>query len=298
MKIFKLSGIVIKVNFLLPLAFILYWGLGFLLEIFIVFLLTLIHEIAHTVAARHFGIEVMEIELFPLGGVVRLKESYIIKSREEIIISLAGPLVNIFLALIAFFLLYFKIVNDFFFNFFLISNIIIGVFNLIPVFPLDGGRVIRAVLSDKLGSHRATRITIGIGKVVSILLMIAGSYLTYLSLSYIYIVFLSVFIFYQAREEKKMSIFILIREILYRREKLMDQGIMDSKHLTVIDSVDLKTVFKSFSSGKYHYVNVINNRGELVGSLMESQIIDGISRFGGQLSLAAYLDMTMEKESQ
>ncbi|KAB3531434.1 site-2 protease family protein [Alkaliphilus serpentinus] len=297
MKELQLGGILIRFNPFLLLVFIFYWIFGFLWEIIIVFGITFLHELSHTIVARYYNIQILEIELFPLGGVVRLKEVYHIKPIEEMIISLAGPMINILFSLLSFILIYFNIVQDYFFHFFMFSNIIIGGFNLIPVFPLDGGRILRAYLSRKLGNHKATLITIGIGKLLSLILFVSGAYLVYYSYSYLYVVFIAIYIYHQSNKERQMSIYILVREILHRKKTLVKQGIMDSKHLTVMETVDLKTVFKYFSSGKYHYIGVINSNGELVASITESQIIDGISIYGGDINLSMYLDFIREKET-
>lgn len=141
-----------------------------------VFLLTIfacvvLHEFGHALVARRFGIQTKNITTYIIGGVARL-EKIPYNPREELWITIAGPLVNIaiFLLLLPFILLIDLPENNVYINYktFLpilgLSNLFIALFNLLPIFPLDGGRLLRALLQIKLGRLRATNIASVIGR--------------------------------------------------------------------------------------------------------------------------------------
>jgi Zn-dependent protease len=156
-----------------------------LLGVVTVFGCVVLHEFGHALAARHFGIPTRDITLYPIGGVARL-ERMSERPGEELVIAVAGPLVNLVIALLLtpFALLTFLsgpglslkpgtellgLVMEFL-TVVWVSNIALFLFNLIPAFPMDGGRVLRAVLSMGLGQMRATEIAAVVGLVLAVLI--------------------------------------------------------------------------------------------------------------------------------
>ncbi len=126
----------------------------------------LLHEFGHALMARRFGIETVDITLYPIGGVARL-ERMPKAPGAELLIALAGPAVNF--AIVLGLMLVSPFVHGRFLNELMFFNLILGVFNLIPAFPMDGGRVLRALLSGVLGRLRATEVAAGIGKGLALL---------------------------------------------------------------------------------------------------------------------------------
>jgi len=152
------------------------------------FLCVTLHELGHSFAARAFGIQTREILLLPLGGVAQLSKNPD-QPRHELFIALAGPLVNVIIAmglvligltpqvnLFAYLLdgrgLSEILTSDLTLNNLLLwllsANVSLVLFNLVPAFPLDGGRILRALLAMGLGFPRATRIASAIGQLVAI----------------------------------------------------------------------------------------------------------------------------------
>ena len=150
----------------------------------LVFFCVLLHEFGHAFAARRYGIHTPDITLFPFGGVARI-ERMPDEPRQEIVIALAGPAVNVVIAValwLGFALfgpsggmgaaeLEHSIPAQI-----LAANVMLLLFNLIPAFPMDGGRVLRALLAMQLGQNRATQIAARIGQVIAILLGFVGAF--------------------------------------------------------------------------------------------------------------------------
>jgi len=141
-----------------------------LLFILALFGCVVLHELGHALMARRFGIETLDITLYPIGGVARL-ERMPRAPGAELLIALAGPAVNfaIVAGLMGLGLLGLgasdstAFLGDFL-DSLMVVNLVLGVFNLIPAFPMDGGRVLRALLSGWLGRARATTIAATIGR--------------------------------------------------------------------------------------------------------------------------------------
>ncbi|MHC5540322.1 site-2 protease family protein [Singulisphaera rosea] len=179
-KLGRVAGIDVYVHktFLLLLAYLLasYGEVQVLLLALSAFGCVLLHEYGHALMARRFGIETEDITLYPIGGVARLRR--LPRSPgAELAIALAGPAVNGAIVMLIFLLGLSGVLDPlvtspasraFVVNL-MVVNVFLGAFNLIPAFPMDGGRVLRAILSTWLGRARATGIAAGIGQALAIL---------------------------------------------------------------------------------------------------------------------------------
>jgi Zn-dependent protease len=205
-RVATFRGIDIKVHASLCLAFlwaIWYWGVslgmgveGALFGLFLlceIFICVVGHELAHGYLALRYGLVVHDITLLPIGGVARIEHS-LISPRKEAAIALAGPLLNLVVAagLLPFVLLMLisrqitspiamlELIQETGFSgmlvHLLLANIMLAVFNLLPAFPMDGGRVLRAGLSVFGGRVMATRIAVLLGQAFALLLLVAGIY--------------------------------------------------------------------------------------------------------------------------
>ncbi len=206
MRVATVRGIEIRVHatlLLVVLWAIWYWGISAgegahgavfgLFVLFEVFICVLGHELAHAFVALRYGLVVHDITLLPIGGVARIEHAPI-APRREAMIALAGPILNLVVAagMIPFVVMVIVgrhlfsvmsilgLVQETGFSGLLIhlfaANIMLAIFNLVPAFPMDGGRVLRAGLSVVSSRVVATRIAVSIGQVFAILLVIGGVY--------------------------------------------------------------------------------------------------------------------------
>tara|TARA_R110002020_G_scaffold411378_3_gene621030 strand:- start:725 stop:1354 length:630 start_codon:yes stop_codon:yes gene_type:complete len=139
----------------------------------------LLHEMGHVAVAQHFGIGTRSITLHLLGGLASIEKEPE-DPVEEICIALAGPAVNIVLLFASMPFLYMQVPGSFEFAF---INLIMGVFNLVPAYPMDGGRVLRALLSIKLGRLKATEISLIIASIFASIFVIIGIYQGWIGLA-------------------------------------------------------------------------------------------------------------------
>lgn len=147
----------------------------------LVFLCVLLHEFGHAFAAKAFGIRTVDITLLPIGGVARM-ERMPEKPAQELLVAIAGPLVNVVIAAALLFVLavtgnldFGEMLDPTRFNALwalLYTNVMMVVFNLIPAFPLDGGRVLRALLATKLSYERATQVAATVGQALALLMAV------------------------------------------------------------------------------------------------------------------------------
>lgn len=149
----------------------------------VIFVSVVLHELGHALAARRFGVQTKDIILMPIGGVARL-ERILRRPNEELIVALAGPAVNVAIAAV---LLAISVpvigLNGLLNPTSLLASLIgktVGVnlamifFNMLPAFPMDGGRVLRAVLSIRIGHLRATKMAAAVGQTMAVLFGLGG----------------------------------------------------------------------------------------------------------------------------
>ncbi|MCB1096485.1 MAG: site-2 protease family protein [Verrucomicrobiae bacterium] len=150
---------------------------GGVLFISAVFGCVILHELGHSLAARHYGIGTRDITIYAIGGVASLNRMPK-DPKQELVVALAGPAVNVVIAAILFPLLYVvQFANTELATFLLYlggTNVVLVLFNMLPAFPMDGGRVFRALVSMKKDRVYATNLAAKIGKVIAVLLACYG----------------------------------------------------------------------------------------------------------------------------
>ncbi|HEU4762756.1 MAG TPA: site-2 protease family protein, partial [Gemmatimonadales bacterium] len=176
----RIAGTVVKVHvtFLLLLAvFLVAGGVAAVIMILAIFACVVAHEFGHVAMARRFGVRTPDVILLPIGGLARL-ERMPEEPRQELLIALAGPAVTLLLAAIFYAVLRaggaappllpsLRVAGDSLLSDLYRINVLLLLFNLIPAFPMDGGRVLRAILAARQGLARATRIAASVGQLLA-----------------------------------------------------------------------------------------------------------------------------------
>ncbi len=187
-RVGQIAGTDIKlhITFLLLLAFIAVVGyasggvasaIGSTIMIVALFGCVLLHEFGHILMARRFGVRTPDVILLPIGGLARL-ERIPEEPRQELLIALAGPAVTLGIAVVLFIILWLtgapldvehlgRLDQPLLQNL-MVINVILLVFNMIPAFPMDGGRVLRALLAMRLGLRRATKVAASVGQALAV----------------------------------------------------------------------------------------------------------------------------------
>jgi Zn-dependent protease/predicted transcriptional regulator len=224
LKLFSVRGIDIRVHLTFPL--ILIWAafqfgvlgggglagaLFGVISISLLFVLVTLHELGHSFAALNYGVPVERIVLLPIGGVAQLRHMPD-NPKQEFVIALAGPAVNVALAILmgGVALLFglplsnpltsgISLTFGAIFSYIFFYNVVLALFNMIPAFPMDGGRVLRSALAMKLDYGRATNIASSIGRVLAVIFGIYG-----LLNGQFFSVLIAIFIYSGATQEAKM----------------------------------------------------------------------------------------------
>ena len=283
-KLFKIFGISVNIHitfFLLPLLFLVMGGFKSMVLVLIVFVCVTFHELAHSLVAKKFGIGVRDITLLPIGGVAsmsKMPES----PKQEFLISIAGPMFNIALAAVLFFILYHApwmprsilrnptLDNTWLQTIALIPwiNIFLAGFNLLPAFPMDGGRLLRSILATRMDYRKATKIAVNIGHLFAIFFVYKGL----VSGNFI-LVFIAIFIYMAASAEEshvnlKASLKgFKVKDVINQQFLTLDKGTLISKVLELI----FRTRQEDFA--------VIED-GRMVGFVTRADIIEAMHKYG------------------
>lgn len=233
----------------------------------------LLHELGHALAARRFDIHTRDITLLPIGGVARL-ERMPEKPIQELWVALAGPAVNVIIAAVLFVILLVagrlepitatSLSEGSFLSRLMMVNISLVLFNLIPAFPMDGGRVARALLAMRLEYTRATQVAASLGQGIALLLGFIGLF------SNPFLVFIALFVWIGAAQESSMV----------QMKSALDNIPVSRAMLTDFDTLSptdsLSRATQLVLSGYQHDFPVTVN-GSVVGILTRDDLVKALS---------------------
>lgn len=244
---------------------IIYYGniVQFLTYAFVV----LLHELAHFLISKKLGYKLNNLYIMPYGICLNYKDSAI-EGSDEILIALAGPFINILLCFISVALWWLFPETYYYLDYFCFCNLVLGVFNLVPCFPLDGGRVLVSLLSKKIDREKAYNISIAFNYVISAILVVLFVSSFFSGVNYTYIT-LAIFLFSGCINPNKYSNYNYL-SLGVNRSKVIKNG-TNVKLLAFSSSVPLYKIVSKFSRYKFNIVYVVF-RGGQVKVLSESNI--------------------------
>lgn len=282
------AGIPVKLHwsFVLLMLFVVYLGKSthaswpeiLILElfVFILFFCVVLHEFGHALMAKRFGIQTRDIILSPVGGIARL-EHLPKQPHKEIWIAFSGPAVNILIAALSLIVL---IIMDadlhwsmrmdltqmdrpetFIKNIFLI-NVLLFFFNLIPAFPMDGGRILRAGIALKVDRVKATQIATSIGLFLSVIFIVYGLYIQHYLL-----VVIGGFVSILGGSENRSVKY----EYFMENTRLKDVSISDFPKIYA--GTPLTEVYELFEKSGFHALPVLSPEHEITGLIYKAYFL-------------------------
>ncbi|HEX6269373.1 MAG TPA: site-2 protease family protein [Anaerolineales bacterium] len=260
------------------------WSMVFIGILFILalFVCVVLHEYGHALTARKYGIKTRDITLYPIGGVARL-ERLPDRPIEELWVALAGPAVNVVIAalLIAYLVLTngldLRLLANFtqgsFVERLMVVNVYLVLFNLIPAFPMDGGRVLRALLALKLEYVQATQIAATIGQGIALLFGFVGLFANS------FLVFIALFVWIGAAQEANMV------QVRHSLGAIPITRAMQTNFESLVPSDTLARVVQLILAGSQQDFPVVEN-DRIVGILDRGTFISALSQSGQSIPVA------------
>ncbi len=315
-KIASVWGIPIELHItfilLMGAVFLLFYPQFYFFELMVfLFVFVVFHELAHSVVARHYGIKVRKIVLYPIGGVSEIEEIPETPSIEWRM-AIAGPLTSVLIGLFLLALNQFVLIETPSSSFapalatagsllldLALLNLALGAFNLIPAFPMDGGRVFRALLAERLKFSDATRYAVYIGKIFGIVMVVVGVFYDF------WLILVGVFIYIGASEEAEQTI------VATTLARVRVKDVMQSEVGSVQPETTLADAIEVMFKARYHDA-LVEKDGVFQGVVVWEELmkikpeqrlqltvgqmpLKSISVFQDESILEAYNIMTREK---
>ncbi|MEM9932031.1 MAG: site-2 protease family protein [Bacteroidota bacterium] len=265
------------------------WTVFFVLA---VFGCVTLHELGHSFAAKNYGIETQNITLLPIGGVASL-EKIPERPKEELVVALAGPMVNVVISVGLFMMLLVlrpelnsleldNLNRENFLPNLMTVNLFLVIFNLLPAFPMDGGRVLRALLSMKLPKVTATRWAVGIGQAFAIGFAFWGLFNNPL------LILIGIFIFLGAQAELGST----TTTSLLQGASVKDIVMKDYTPIHPTNSLS-QAVEILLNGQESHFV--VMEKEEVVGTLSKASMIKGLQMYGQNSPIDQVMNHAIKK---
>jgi stage IV sporulation protein FB len=289
--ILRIAGIQLRIHitFLLLIVFL---GFGYyqtggsaaaaggIMFILLLFLCVVLHEFGHALAAKSFGINTPDITLLPIGGVARL-ERMPEEPKQELIIAIAGPAVNVVIAACLFLVIGSRHVfstavvqGSDLIGQLLYINVMLILFNLLPAFPMDGGRILRALLATRMSYARATQIAASVGQGFAFLFGFAGLF------GNPWLIFIALFVYVGASQEAALA---QMRDVS-RRFPVSTAMVRDFRTLPY--TATLEEAVDALLATSQHDFPVVDSSGNVAGVLTRQDLIAALRKHDPNIRVA------------
>ena len=236
--------------------------ISFLIAVFL-------HELGHGLIADFLGYKLNQITFLPFGASISGKENVFYSTKHEIIVAVCGPLVNLFLLILCYALFWCFPSIYCYLDIFYYANLVLFIFNFLPIFPLDGGRVLFAILKNKHDIKKAYKIIKIVGVVLSLCLFSLFVISSFFEINYTLGV-TSIFLLFGIFFEDNSSYYITNFNFTNKTKKL-SCGI-DGNLLIFNTNVKLYKILRKLNKFKYNVVCIVNCDGEIIKSFTEEEI--------------------------
>lgn len=289
MRIAVIAGCEIKANWLFVAVMLVAALSGYLSVYLLAFALVLLHEGCHALAARAFGFMAREIELLPFGGVARIEGLFELNPTAEVVIAAAGPACNLLLIMGALTLGTFLPLPPSKLSFFVDANLGIAALNLLPALPLDGGRMLRGVLSKHFDVVKVTRGCAISGMAVSALLAVLFLWMAFKGTMNFSVLLMAVFLCFSAWREYVQAPWLLYKGFTGKKGALKQADALPVKQLVVRRDMRLGQLVRRFSPGFFHIITVVDENCRRLGTLDEEQVVEALMGRGADEAIGGIM---------
>jgi len=258
---------------------------GYLPQAAVVVSVLFLHELGHITAAWLHELSCARIDIFPFGGVAEIAGIDVVRPEDDMAVAVAGPLGNLLLVALATLLQDWRIWNPALMDLFVGTNLSMAVLNLLPVLPLDGGRVLRAGLARRVGYRAGTAVLARAGRVSGWMLVLAGLSLLYthrldldrlLWVGAVNAAGLGVFLILGARREEVVALATPWLAMISRWRLLQKNRLVPVCVLAGDQDLPVASVVRHLRPGCIHKILVLDRQGKQLGILSEEDLLRGL----------------------
>lgn len=246
---------------------------------FMSFGIVLIHELFHLIMALILDVEVKSIVVLPFGMTLRISQDVIRFPKKEVLIAASGPISNLLMILIAnvFWESNYQNIN---YLMFIVINCSVFLINLIPIPPLDGGRILRAILIKNAGLLGALKYTRKISRFCAFLICAAGILVIFITKGNPSLCIIGAFLVFSLIEEKKSNDILIMNELLYEKEKFKNRALIPTAPLTVNYNAPASKVIKKLNLSTFYIVYIVDDNLKIIKTATESDFVRAVKKKG------------------
>ena len=265
---------------------VLIWISEFNVSILISFLWIILHEAAHILVAQKFGCKFNNVKIGILGANAELIDLDEQSDRNRLLIYLAGPCFNLFIAVCMHCI--YQYFNYDFFNNSMIVNLCLGAFNLLPAYPLDGSRIFEILLSKKFLYKKSKEITEIISFTISGVLFLLFNIMLLLHKVNITLFLASILMGYTTFLEKEKTMYIIMGDMVKKVRKLKNHNYLENKSISIYYKMGLVNVLTLVDKNKFNCFYVLDEDMKLLGIIHEDELIMALKEYGN-ITLEDYM---------
>lgn len=267
---------------------ILMWFVDVKSYIFISFLWVILHEVAHILIAGKFGCNFNNMNINIFGINAELSNMDELTEKRKLIVYLTGPLFNIFMT-VNMYLMY-SYCNFEFIKASIMINLCLGIFNLLPAYPLDGSRICEILLSKKFLYKKSKKITEILSFIFSGILFIVFCIMLFLHKVNISLFLAVILIIYTTFLEREKTMYIIMGDMISKGRKLKKHNYIENQTISVYYKKGLVNVLTLVDKNKFNTFYILNEDMELLGILNEDELIKALKDHGN-ISLEEYIEL-------
>lgn len=258
--------------------------MGYATQFIAIFFSVFIHELGHIATSRLFGIPTYSIKILPIG----LNASIDIEKCNtlvRILILFAGPCVNLIMYL------FFMSINQIFLA---TINKYLFIFNMIPILPLDGGKILREILFKYFGLFRSDKYVRKISLILACALLLIGG-VVFKSTKNFSLVLMGIYMFSLSKSQRVEVAFMNMKHLIYRHSRLLKKGVYPVRGLVVTKMTYLNETLKEMDFDRFHIVYVLNDDLGIERTFTEQEVIDGMIKYGNEINFGEFVNKAMKK---
>ena len=251
------------------------WYIKKLQELLIVFIVITIHELSHVICAKYYGYNTNDITITPMGLMASININSKTDYKKEITINIIGPCSNLIMACVGYFINSFFLGQSKNMSFFILINISLFILNVLPVLPLDGGKIFKSLLLRSIGYKRTQSVFVFFTKFFIFIIIVLGIYQVYICHNNFSLILIGIFIYLYQNKDFDFQ-YALLRELIYKKQKLQNSNTFEVFYIVAFKDLKAIDVIKHFLGNKFNIVKVLNNELSVIGELTENEILEGL----------------------
>ncbi len=289
MRIGWIKGCEIRLHPLLMVLVVLAAWVGQLPFFLVSFGAVLYHELCHVLVAVLCGYAVTRIEVLPFGSVAQIQGLFEEQPQSEMLIALAGPSANLLMVMALTTLQHYTGLNFPYRDAFVAANLRLAVFNLLPLLPMDGGRILRSALARYVSLGKATRLAADLGILGGVAMTVAAAVGWPRETGRVVTILLGLTVLLTALRDRRGASWLWLRELTGKKQKLLREETMAVRQIVTRWDMPLGQLAMRFIPHRYHLITVLDEKCDPIATIGENEVMEALMKKGANTRIYAII---------